>query len=212
MHLEIIVVFLSGLAVGFVGAVPLGPLGIICIRRTLKSGFAAAVIGGLGTATADAVFGIISAFGLTYIAQWLHEMETPLCLAGGAFMLAMGIHVLTHKQQEISLQDGNSSLSHMGNIASNFFLTLTNPLTIIFFTVAFARLGIANNASWFTNIVVVLGVFWGSMLSWILLSAFITLKRNSRLLSNMIWINRITGVVLISCGGWFLGGVILPYL
>lgn len=208
--IDLILTFIKGLAVGFVGAVPLGPLGLICIRRTLQSGFVAAVVGGLGTALADAVFGIISAFGLTLIAKFISDMEAPLRLVGGIFMLAMGIAVLKSKQKELQLQDTSpSSFSHMGNVVSNFFITITNPLALVFFTFAFASLGIAEHQSWLKGVFVVSGVFCGSMLSWIILSGVITLKRNSRMLSNMLWINRITGVVLIGCSLWALGGLLV---
>lgn len=206
MEIDFLIVFFKGLAVGFVGAVPLGPLGVICIRRTLQAGFFAGAIGGIGTAFADAIFGIISAFGLTFIAKFLTDMEVPLRIVGGAFMLAMGIYLLTHKPTEKTIQEApaTSKFSHMGNIISNFFLTITNPVAIVFFTMAFASLGIAENQSFIKGAVVVLGVFCGSMLSWILLSGLVSLKRNSRLLSNMIWINRIAGVALLLCAAWAL--------
>ncbi len=206
MDLDYLIIFIKGLAVGFVGAVPLGPLGIICIRRTLQAGFFAGVIGGLGTAFADALFGVISAFGLTFIAKLLTDMETPLRLIGGAFMLAMGLHLLFHKAAALKIQDGTppSSFSHAGNIVSNFFLTITNPIAIVFFTMAFASLGIAENQSFMKGAIVVLGVFCGSMVSWILLSALVSIKRNSRMFSSTLWINRITGSALLLCAAWAL--------
>lgn len=207
-----LVVFLKGLAVGFVGAVPLGPLGLICIRRTLQSGFFAAVIGGLGTALADAILAIISAFGLTVISQFLQEMEVPFRIVGGVFMFTMGWYVITNKQKELKLQDmPPSKFSHMGNVASNFVITITNPIAIVFFTLAFASLGIGENQNFLKGAIVVTGVFVGSMISWVLLSGFITVKRNSRLLSNMLWVNRVTGVVLLGCGFWALGGLLIRH-
>lgn len=211
MDLDYIIIFIKGLAVGFVGAVPLGPLGIICIRRTLQAGFFAGVIGGIGTAFADALFGVISAFGLTFIAKLLTDMEMPLRLIGGVFMLAMGLHLLFHKADALKIQDGTapSSFSHMGNIVSNFFLTITNPIAIVFFTMAFASLGIAENHSLVKGAIVVVGVFCGSMISWILLSALVSLKRNSRMFSSTLLINRVTGCALLLCAGWALA-ILLP--
>lgn len=211
MSLELLLIFVKGLAVGFVGAVPLGPLGMICIRRTLQGGFIAGVIGGLGTAIADAIFGIISAFGLTVIAKLLHDIEFPLRVGGGVFMLVIGCYVLTNKPKDITPQEqlSPSSLSHMGGIVSNFLITLTNPVAIVFFTLAFASLGIAENQGIVRGIVVVTGVFCGSMISWIALSAVVSLHRNSKILSDMIWVNRVTGVVLLLCGIWSLG-VLFP--
>jgi putative LysE/RhtB family amino acid efflux pump len=212
MSYELLTIFFKGLAVGFVGAIPLGPLGIICVRRTLQSGFFAGVLGGLGTAIADALFGIISAFGLTVIAQFLKDMETPLRIVGGVFMLGMGWHVLVSKPKDYTLSDMSpSSLSHMGNIVSNFFITLTNPLAIVFFTMAFASLGIAENQSFLEGGVVVTGVFLGSMLSWIMLAGFISFKRSAKAPSNMIWMNRIAGTLLLLCGAWALA-VLIPML
>lgn len=206
VDIDFIVIFLKGLAVGFIGAVPLGPLGVICIRRTLQCGFFAGVIGGIGTAFADAIFGIISAFGLTFLAKFLTDMEVPLRIVGGVFMLAMGVHLLMQKPKDQKLQDtaSTSSLSHMGSIVSNFFLTITNPIAIVFFTMAFASLGIAENQSFVKGVIVVVGVFFGSMLSWTLLSALVSIKRNSRMLSSTLWINRIAGTALLLCAAWAL--------
>ncbi len=203
MDFDLPITFIKGFAIGLAGAVPLGPLGIICIRSTLQSGFISGVIGGVGTAFADAILAIISVFGLTAIAQFLKDMEVPLRLFGGVFLLAMAWHVFTHKQTEANFQAISAKpLSFMSNFASAFFLTLTNPIAIVFFAGAFASLGIAENQSFLKGCFVVLGVFCGSLCSWVILSGTISLKRNSPILTNMAWINRAIAVLLLLCAIW----------
>jgi threonine/homoserine/homoserine lactone efflux protein len=132
-------------------------------------------------------------------------MELPLRIVGGVFMLAMGLHLLTHKPKEQKLDlTATASRSYMSDIVSNFFLTITNPVAIVFFTMAFASLGLAENQTFIKGTSVVLGMFCGSMLSWTLLSAFVSLKRNSKMLSNMLWVNRTAAVALLLCAAWAL--------
>ena len=99
--------FLQGLVLGFSIAAPVGPIGILCIRRTLAEGRASGFVSGLGAATADAVYGSIAAFGLTIISGILVEQKIWLGLLGGAFLCYLGVRtLLASPAQNVALAQG----------------------------------------------------------------------------------------------------------
>ncbi|MBS1966520.1 MAG: LysE family transporter, partial [Chloroflexi bacterium SZAS-1] len=160
---------LKGLLIGFSIAAPVGPIGALCIRRTLANGRAAGLVSGLGAATADAMYGCIAGFGLTFISSLLMSQQLWLKLIGGAFLCYLGIRTLLARP---AAQAANASgVGLFGAYASTFFLTLTNPTTILSFLAVFAGLGLASAAgNYGAAALLVLGVFIGSALWWLLLS------------------------------------------
>ena len=137
------IVFLcKGIALGFSIAAPIGPIGILCIRRTLTEGRVYGLISGLGAATADAMYGMVAGFGLSFISSLLIGQRTWLSLIGGVFLCYLGIRTFLSKPSEQGASSQRGGL--LGAYASTLFLTLTNPMTIMFFAAVFAGLGIAN--------------------------------------------------------------------
>src|SRR6266446_3406617 len=139
----LLVFFLKGIVVGIVIAVPVGPVGVMCIRRTVFEGKLAGFVSGLGAATADAVFGIIAGFGLTVVSDWLLAYQQWLRIAGACLLLALGGHSLLAKQPpKLGSAPNPESLSWY--YASTFALTLTNPITILAFLAIFAAVGLTG--------------------------------------------------------------------
>jgi threonine/homoserine/homoserine lactone efflux protein len=135
---------LRGLAIGFSIAAPVGPIGVLCIRRTLTEGRASSLVSGLGAATADAIYGCIAGFGLTFISNFLVSQQVSLCLIGGVFLCYLGLKTFLAKPAEQAASAKGSGLA--GAYGSTFFLTLTNPMTIISFAAIFAGLGLASTS------------------------------------------------------------------
>jgi len=191
---------LRGLIIGFSIAAPVGPIGVLCIRRTLAEGRLSGFVTGLGVATADAVYGAIAAFGLTLISNILIHQQGWIRLVGGFFLCYLGIKTFLTSplQQQNSL---SKNITLRSNYASTFFLTLTNPLTILFFTAVFAGLG-AGSASrnYFYAGILVLGVFFGSTLWWLLLSSAVGIFGEKLNVTRLRWVNRISGMVIIIFG------------
>ena len=133
---------LKGLLIGFSIAAPVGPIGVLCIRRTLVQGRAAGLVSGLGAASADAVYGSIAAFGLSFVSGLLISQQSWLKLIGGAFLCYLGIRTLLAQPAERAAAAGGMGLA--GAYSSTFFLTLTNPTTILSFVAVFAGLGLAS--------------------------------------------------------------------
>jgi len=188
-----------GLVVGFSIAAPVGPIGVLCIRRTLAEGRAYGFVSGLGAATADAIYGCIAGFGLTFISNILVDQQTWLGLVGGVFLCYLGIKTfLSRPAEEAALAKGNGIA---GAYASTFLLTLTNPVTILAFAGVFAGLGLASaNAGGGAAALLILGVFSGSALWWLLLSGVASLFRTRFNLRALRWVNRISGIIVAGFG------------
>lgn len=168
--------FAKSLVLGLAVAAPLGPIGALCINRTLELGFRAGVAGGLGTALADAGYASLAALGFAAFSTVLAEIDMPLRIVGGLFLLWLGWKGLTPKPPAAAVRVGARDL--LGTVAATFFLTVTNPMTILSFAAIFAGLGLADAPGAAGATAVISGVFSGSMLWWILLSGGVALARH----------------------------------
>jgi threonine/homoserine/homoserine lactone efflux protein len=191
--------FLRGLLIGFSIAAPVGPIGVLCIRRTLAHGRLHGLVSGLGAATADAFYGSVAGFGLTFISGVLLDQRFWLRLIGGAFLCYLGIKTFLARPAEQAATAKDSGLA--GAYASTLFLTLTNPTTIFSFAAIFAGLGVASAGSnYLAAGLLVLGVFLGSALWWFILSGGVSIFRAKFGSRQMQWVNRISGVVILAFG------------
>lgn len=190
---------LRGLAIGFSIAAPVGPIGVLCIRRTLAEGRASGLVSGLGAATADAIYGGIAGFGLTFISSFLVGQQVGLRLIGGVFLCYLGLKTFLAKPAEQAASAEGNGL--FAAYALTLFLTLTNPLTIISFAAIFAGLGLASTSGNYVSAgVLVLGVFIGSALWWLILSGGVGVFREKFNPDGLQWVNRISGAIIIGFG------------
>ena len=189
--------FFRGLILGFVIAAPVGPVGILCVYRTLTKGKIHGLISGLGAATADAIYGAIAALGLTFISSFLIEQRLLLRVIGAVFLCVLGIKTFFSKTAKKPGVVNDQGLVY--NYGSTFFLTLMNPMTILAFAAIFAGLGITNSHHGFTGLLIV-GVFIGSGLWWILLTNVAGFFRQKINRDNLIWLNRISGAIITIFG------------
>lgn len=198
----LLLILAKGIAVGIVIALPVGPVGVLCVRRCLFEGARYGFVSGLGAATADAAFGAIAGFGLTFLRDWLLDNQDWFGLAGGVFLLVFGIKALFlgHAREPEPL--GGERL--LGIFASTFALTIANPITILSFAVIFARVGADAIAGMGDVSVLVGGVFVGSLLWWLGLSLGIASVRHMAGDIVMLWLNRVSGAILLSSGGGLL--------
>jgi threonine/homoserine/homoserine lactone efflux protein len=189
--------FLRSILIGLSIAAPVGPIGVLCIRRTLADGRLHGLVSGLGAATADAFYGFVAAFGLTLISDFLLNQSDWLRLVGGAFLLYLGVRTLRATPAADPALVSPVQRGLFGAYGSTFALTLTNPMTIFAFMGIFAGLGGDTASSYSAAAVMVLGVFAGSALWWLTLSGGVSLLRgrfDTRLLG---WVNRLSGVVIL---------------
>ena len=199
--------FLRGLIMGFSIAAPVGPIGVLCIHRTLAAGWAAGLVSGLGAATADALYGCIAGFGLAFVSSFLVSQQTWVRLVGGVFLCYLGLKTLLSRPAEQAASA--TGRGFLGAYASTFLLTLTNPMTILSFAAVFAGLGVASSGGDYVSAgVLVLGVFTGSALWWLLLSGGVGLFRTRFNARGLLWVNRLSGVVITGFGLWALWNVL----
>ena len=197
---------LKGLFIGFSIAAPVGPIGLLCIRRTLAEGRTSGLVSGLGAATADAIYGCIAGFGLTFISTLLISQQVWFRVVGGLFLLYLGLKTfLSGPAGKMASAKVNGL---MGTYASTFFLTLTNPMTILSFAAIFAGLGVASTSGNYLSAgVLVLGVFSGSALWWLLLSSGVALFQAKFNLRELKWVNRISGILIMLFSLYVLLGI-----
>ncbi len=200
--------FLEGIVIGFAIAAPVGPIGVLCIRRTLADGRVSGLVSGLGAATADALYGAVAALGLTFVAEFLMGGESWLRLVGGAFLLFLGVRTFLASPAGRAAPDARR-IGLPGAYASTFFLTLTNPTTILSFAAIFAGLGVAGDASGsaLSAMLLVLGVFLGSAAWWVVLSGATSLFRTRLSVRGLRWVNRISGTVIAAFGVLAVSGL-----
>ncbi|MEQ8344040.1 MAG: LysE family transporter [Sneathiellaceae bacterium] len=205
--LDWLFLFAKGTAVGFAIAAPVGPVGVLCVRRTLMFGRLSGLVSGFGAAVADAVFGCVAAFGLTLISTWLLDHRVAIQLIGGSFLLFLSWRILVMGQGErggaAAATDNDSSVLH--SFGSTFALTLTNPITILAFFGIFTAVGIAevSDDRWLAASLVA-GVFMGSMAWWLFLAAGAGYFRRHLQDGGLRWVNRVSGFLMLAFGFYAL--------
>jgi threonine/homoserine/homoserine lactone efflux protein len=188
--------FLKGLLVGFSIAAPVGPIGVLCIRRSLTYGKKTGFISGLGAATADAMYGCIAGFGLSLVSNFLVSQQVLFKIFGGLFLCYLGLKTFLEKPAT----EAATSNQIAGAFASTFFLTITNPMTILSFLAIFAGLGLATANHYLDAVILVLGVFIGSASWWLLLASGVSLFRDKFSDRTLKAVNQISGVIILGFG------------
>lgn len=199
---------LKGLVLGFSVAAPVGPIGVLCIRRTLASGRACGLASGLGAATADALYGLVAGLGLAFVADFLVGGQIWLRLVGGLFLLYLGAKTFIAAPPDAAANTRANARDLASAYASTFALTVTNPLTILSFGVMFAGLGLAGRGGdgYAPALLLVAGVFLGSAAWWLTLSLAVGALRSKFDARRMRWVNRAAGLIIIAFGALVLWG------
>jgi threonine/homoserine/homoserine lactone efflux protein len=183
--------------IGVSVAAPVGPIGVLIIQRTLARGRWSGFINGLGVATADAAYASLAAFGITLLSSLLISAAPVIRLVGGIFLLYLGIRTLRSRPASSSSPAPQGSRAHISSFGAAFLLTITNPMTILLFAGIFAGAGLATTDA-LCALFTVLGIFTGSALWWLFLSTGVSLLRGRITLRVLLWINRASGVVIIT--------------
>lgn len=210
---EILLILGKGALAGFVIAAPVGPVGVLCVHRTLRHGRLAGLAAGLGAACADAVYGCIAAFGLSLIADWLSSHQTMFRLVGGLFLLFMAWRMIGAARATVPPDAAQPPRGEglLDGFVYTFILTATNPITIVAFLGIFAffgigALGLSNAmAAW-----LVLGVFAGSSVWWLSLAGAATAFRHRLDGNGLRWVNGLSGLLMLGFGLYGLASLFIP--
>jgi threonine/homoserine/homoserine lactone efflux protein len=204
----------KGAMIGFAIAAPVGPIGILCIRRTLSDGRLAGFVSGLGAAGADTLYGLVAALGLALIGRFLVEHKDWISIVGGMFLICLGILEIRAKPVDPTAP-APRPIGLVGHFVSTFFWTLTNPLTLLSFVAVFTALDVAgpggdvgppeHDYPGVTALVV--GVFVGSSLWWLVLSMSVGLFRHHIRGQPMRWPSVIAGALIIGFGVYALTAI-----
>ena len=191
--------YAQGLIVGFSIAAPVGPIGLLCIQRSLTRGRGAGLVSGLGAATADAMYGSVAGFGVSFVSTFLVSQQSWIRLVGGAFLIYLGAKIWRSKPRDAGTVEADHGL--LGDYASTLALTLSNPLTIISFAAIFSGLGLAGaGGDYVAAAALVSGVFSGSTLWWVILSTAVSSFRKRLEQGAMRWVDRVSGTVILAFG------------
>jgi threonine/homoserine/homoserine lactone efflux protein len=194
----LIITLIKGIVIGVVIALPVGPVGLLCVRRTLFEGASFGLVSGLGAACADTMFGIIAGFGLTFVRDWILGYQDTLGAAGGFYLLWAGARALRpHAAMVPEPLDGEALA---GTFMSSFALTIANPITIFSFTAIFAEVGIRPDATDADIAVLVGGVFVGSALWWLGIAVVMSWVRRRARAVSLGWLDRVSGTVMLIAG------------
>lgn len=185
---------------GFILAVPIGPVNLICINRTLSEGRKSGLVVGLGAAAADAVYGYAAAAGLNVITEFVLQYEAAFRWGGGLFISYLGWKTFTSRPQQQTLTKNNPQ-DFYALFSAIFFLTLANPITVFTYIATFSSFDITRLISSFTQAsLAALGVFLGSSFWWLVLTSIICLfqdKVTPQVLAN---VNKFAGIIIILIG------------
>jgi len=192
---------IKGIVVGFLASIPLGPVGVLCIQRTINKGRFSGLISGMGAATVDAFFALVAALGLTYIINFIEDQQFFIQLIGGGVLVFLGAKIFNTNPIKQIRRHRRKKNKLIEDYLSVLFLTLSNPLAVFLFVAAFAGIGMVTaKDSSLKSSLVISGVFLGAMLWWGVLTFLIDLFRKRFRLKQLWWINKIAGVIIIVFG------------
>ena len=201
--------FFKGFLVGLIISAPIGPVGALCIQRTMNNGRLSGIVSGFGAAVGDSIFAIIAAFGLTFVSTFLDEKEAWIKIVGGGILLYFGLRVYLAKPRDCSNE--GDRINHFGTFGSALLLTLSNPLVILSIIAVFAILGIVDpTTNYPSTALLILGVFTGAVFLYILVCNILFNYRARMGEKGVSLISKTTGLFILACAGYaFLSLIVL---
>lgn len=192
-------ILLEGLIIGILVSIPMGPIGVLCVQRTVHHGRRSGLISGLGAAAADSSFAFIAGFGLTFLTDFFETQQFYLMFGGALILIFLGFRLFfTDTIKEVKkyrLQRANPYTDFM----SVFLLTLSNPITILFFGLVFTGLGVVKNNIIHTGTLIG-GIFLGAISWWFILTTIVSYFRNLFRIRIIFWINKVAGMLIVLFG------------
>ncbi len=211
--LDSLILLIYGVAAGLLASIPLGPIGILCIQRTISSSRTTGFISGLGAATADTCFAALAVFALGWITGFITEYQLWVEAFGGLLVVAFGLSLYFKKVQKPAIvKDGSFKVKKSKHVADYFsvlFLTLPNPAYFFVFTAIFAAMGIGVESIDSVNkLLIILGVILGASLWWFFLTWIVSRFRKKITMRTMVKINKISGAAIAALGAYAVLAVV----
>jgi len=189
--------FIQGLIVGLLVSVPLGPIGVLVVQRTVNKSRKAGFFSGLGAATSDLFYAIIAGFSLTFIINFVRQHQLLFQIVGTAVLLALGFYIFFKNPIHDLRKTRRRGTTHFQDYISSFLLTVSNPLVIFVFIAVFAGSGLVLNVKEpYHALAIILGIFTGGCSWWFILSGLVSLLRHKINLRFMWWFNKSAGILV----------------
>lgn len=194
--LNLIKALAEGLSVGFISSIPLGPIGVLCIQRTLSKGRMSGFASGAGAASSDFLYALVAGFSVSMVTNFVEQHQTLLMVCGAAILIILGIRMMrSMPHRQMRQRRDNKQRSLWQDYVSTFLLTITNPLALFVFMGAFSLMGVHTSRP--ERILVVGGVLIGALCWWLLLTMMVGLFRKKITLRRLLHINRIAGAMIV---------------
>lgn len=198
---------IRGVLIGLIFGVPAGAIGALTIQRTLRDGFAAGLVTGLGSSAADLLYSCVGVFGITLVSDFLTQYQRPISLLGGSLIAALGIHIFLQKPQNHATEHNRNRLPLC--FASSFAIAIANPATVLSFLMAFTAFEVTGAQSAPQSVQLVGGILLGTLCWWTVLAG-VTAKFRGRISEKIyLVLNRVLGCLMIVLGGTVLVRAIL---
>lgn len=205
------ILLLKGLLIGLAVSVPLGPMGMVCVTRTLNHGRYSGFFSGLGAATADTIFALVTGFGITFIINFIHQQELYFQIIGGIFIMYFGWRLFSTNPVKKFRNRKLSKNKLAQDFVSVLLFTLSNPMAILLFLGIFAAVNVVpDQTSLLQNIILFAGVFVGASLWWFFLSSLVYSFRTRLRLRGLLWVNRISGGFMVLLGSIVIISLFFP--
>lgn len=195
-------VFLKGIVIGLLASIPLGPIGVLCIQRTLCKSHKSGFVSGLGAASADTLFATIALFSLTFVLSFIESYMAVIKVLGGILVIIVGMTILLKNPVgQIRKNRAGKGNNLWSDYLSVLFVTLANPAYILVFVALFAALGINREGIPYANgLLMLIGVLCGTSLWWFILTFCVSLLRRKFRPRHLFWMNRISGSIIVVLG------------
>lgn len=197
-QIAIVDLLISGVLIGIIVSAPLGPVGILCIQRTLNKGRWVGFATGLGATMSDIIYAVLTGYGMSFMYDFIHKYEIPLQIVGSILLLFFGIYTFRTDPLKSMHKGSGTTNSYFQNLITAFFVTLSNPLIIALFIALFARFSFVvpeNNIG--LQATAYLSIAIGAVLWWLTLTFFINKVRTKFKMKGIRRINRTIGVGVI---------------
>lgn len=205
----------KGMLVGLMVSIPLGPMGVLIIQKTLHKGALSGFIAGMGAASADLFYATVAAFGLGFVINIVQAHELLLQVIGGIFLIAVGLKIYFDnpiRQIRQRRQGRVSKTGLLGDYLSLFFLTVSNPITVVVFMAVFAGMSVfGESSSLLGEVLVVAGVLVGGGIWWYTLSTLVNIFRRKFRLRVLVTINRVSGMIIAILGALVILSAFAPF-
>lgn len=207
---DTIVILIYGILIGLLASIPLGPIGVLCIQRTINKKFTSGFISGLGAATADTLFAMIALFFYAIVLPFIEKHIQLIKIIGGLLIIIIGMRLYFAKDTSHIRRNRQSKSALVKDFFSIFGLTISNPAYILVFFGWFAAFKIGDlEFTFFTHVVMILGVLIGASAWWLILTYSVNLLRRKFTARHIFYINKIAGVVISILG---LGAILTAFI